>query len=60
MKYIVIEVYCGTREHIDVKGKANKYGKPKIFESQLAALAWIKKNSYLGMSHRYEIAEVEE
>lgn len=59
MKCIVVEVYGVVREHIDVKGKANKYGEPKIFNSNLEALAWIKKNSYTGMSHRYEIVEVE-
>ena len=58
MKCKVVEVYGGVREHIDVKGKPNKYGEPKIFDNSLEALSWIKKHSYSGMSHRYEIVEV--
>ena len=45
------------RASIDVKGKPNKYGKPKDFETKAEAEAWIKKHSYNGMSWKYEIYE---
>lgn len=34
---------------IDVKGKPNKYGKPKDFKTKSEAEKWIKKHSYKGM-----------
>ena len=43
------------RAAIDVKGKPNKYGKPKDFETKEDAEKWIKKHSYNGMSWKYEI-----
>lgn len=46
------------RALIDVKGEPNQYGIPKVFETKDAAESWIKKNSYKGMSWRYEIREV--
>ena len=46
------------RALIDVKGKPNQYGIPKVFETKGAAESWIKKNSYKGMSWKYEIREV--
>ena len=46
------------RALIDVKGKPNKYGIPKVFETKDAAESWIKKHSYKGMSWKYEICEV--
>ena len=45
------------RASIDIKGKANQYGKPKDFETKADAEAWIKKHSYNGMSWKYEIYE---
>ena len=45
------------RSAIDVKGKPNKYGKPKDFETKEEAEKWIKKHSYNGMSWKYEIYE---
>ena len=44
-----------VRSAIDVKGKPNKYGKPKDFETKEEAEKWIKKHSYNGMSWKYEI-----
>lgn len=40
------------RSTIDIKGKPNKYGKPKE-----EAEKWIKKHSYNSMSYKYEIYE---
>ena len=45
------------RSAIDVKGKPNKYGKPKDFKTKEDAEKWIKENSYKGMSWKYEIYE---
>lgn len=45
------------RASIDVKGKPNKYAKPKDFETKAEAESWIKKHSYNGMSWKYEIYE---
>lgn len=57
--YKIVEIYGGIAEHIDKKGKANKYGEPKLFETKKEASAWIIKHSYVGMSHKYEIVEAE-
>lgn len=46
------------RALIDVKGKPNQYGIPKVFETKDAAELWIKKHTYKGMSWKYEIREV--
>lgn len=43
---------------IDKKGKPNKYGEPKIFESMGAAINWCDRHTYGGMSHYYKIKEV--
>ena len=48
------------REHIDEKGKPNKYGKPKIFNREVDAWEWVRKKSYKGMSHYFSVKEVEE
>ena len=45
------------RSAIDVKGKPNKYGKPKDFKTKEDAEKWIKEKSYNGMSWKYEIYE---
>ena len=57
--YKIVEIYGGIGEHIDIKGKANKYGEPKLFKTKTEASKWILKHSYTGMSHKYEIMEVE-
>ena len=46
------------RALIDVKGKPNSYGIPKVFETKAAAELWINKHTYKGMSWKYEIREV--
>jgi len=38
-------------------GKPNLYGTPKDFKTKKAAQEWIDKNSYPGMSIKYEIRE---
>ena len=60
MKYKIIEVDGFLRSCIDVNGKANKYGKPKLFEKRADAEKWIEKRSYKGMSFHYEIKEADE
>lgn len=45
------------RSAIDIKGKPNKYGKPKDFSTKEEAEKWIKKHSYNSMSYKYEIYE---
>ena len=55
--YRVVEVDGFIRSCIDVTGKPNKYGKPKIFSTRKSAEEWIKKRSYKGMSFHYEIVE---
>ena len=54
--YKVVKVSGFMREAIDTKGKANKYGEPKKFTLEDAE-KFIKKNSYAGMSFKYEIVE---
>ena len=55
--YKVVKVSGYVREAIDTKGKANKYGKPKKFTLEEAE-KFVKKNSYTGMSCKYEIVEI--
>lgn len=56
MKYIIVKVNGKIREIIDESGKANKYGKAKLFTMDDAE-KFIKKNTYVGMSCKYEILE---
>lgn len=58
--YNVVWVDGFMRACIDEKGKANKYGKPKLFKTKKDADAWVKKNSYKGMSFRYEVVKADE
>lgn len=44
---------------IDEKGQANKYGNRKIFQTMADARKWILKRTYKGMSHSYEVKEVQ-
>lgn len=55
--YRVVRVDGIIRECIDIGGKPNKYGKPKIFATREKAQEWIDKRSYPGMSWHYEIME---
>lgn len=55
----VIEVDGFIRSHIDITGKPNKYGKPKMFKTRSDAALWIHNHSYIGMSFKYEIEEEE-
>ena len=60
MKYIIVENDGFFRSQIDVKGKPNKYGEAKLFDTEEAAYKWIDKHSYKGMSFRYEVLEFPE
>jgi len=57
MAYVVVEVDGIWRAAIDRKGKANKYGEPKIFKSADDAQKWIDRRTYKGVSVHYEIKE---
>ena len=54
----IIEVDGFIRSCICENNKADKYGEPKNFKTIEDAKEWIKKHSYKGMSHRYEIVKV--
>lgn len=56
--YIIVEVDGCIHATINKKNKADKYDDPKEFGSRNAAMAWIKRHSYKGMSHHYEIYAV--
>lgn len=58
--FCIIEIDGCIRSMIDTMGKANKYGKPKLFKTKRDAEAWISKRSYKGMSFKYEIHNVKE
>lgn len=58
MSYYIVKHDGHIHQIIDKKGKPNKYGEPKIFESMGAAINWCDRRSYDGMSHYYEIKEV--
>ena len=55
--YKVVKVSGFMREAIDKKGKPNKYREPKLFTLKEAE-NFVKKNSYTGMSFKYEIVEL--
>lgn len=59
-KYIV--VYCDMdgkyKAQIGIKGLPDKYGKPKIFKTKKEANEFIKRKTYGGMSHYYEIEKI--
>ena len=48
------------RSIINNKGKADKYGDAKLFNTRKAAERWINNHSYKGMTFHYEIREVED
>lgn len=60
MKYIIIEDDGIMRVIINTKGKADKYGDAKLFNTKKSAEKWIDVHSYKGMSFHYEIREVED
>lgn len=57
--YKVVKVDSWLRQQICADGKPNKYGKPKLFKTEKEAQKWIDKNSYKGMSYKYEIVKAE-
>lgn len=56
--YYIVEHDGVVNQIIDEKGQANKYGKPKIFQTMADARKWILKHTYKGMTHSYEVKEV--
>lgn len=70
--FYIVEHECGVNQIIDTKGKANKYGKAKLFDSAGDAVKWLSKhyknksyavnNSMFGImtSPFYEIKEATE
>lgn len=55
--YHIVKVDGLWRAAICTDGKPSKYGKPQKFSSYKEAEEWIAKNSYRGMSYRYEIVK---
>ena len=53
--YHICRIEGFIRAAIDNKGKPNKYGAPKNFETKEDEEKWITKHTYKGMSWRYEI-----
>lgn len=60
MKYIIIENDGIMLSIINTKGKADRYGDAKLFNTRKSAEKWIDIHSYKGMSFQYEIREVED
>ena len=58
--YRVVEIEGPIRTYICKNNKADKYDIPKNFKNTKDAEKWIEKHIYKGMSHRYEVVEVEE
>ena len=56
-QYKIVQVEGQMRQAIGTNGKASKYTTPKVFSGKDAS-KFIQKNTYKGMSHRYEIIEV--
>lgn len=57
--FYVVKIDGIVRNWIDTTGKANKYGKPKLFKTEKDAEAWIARRTYKGMTHKYEIRRFE-
>ena len=61
--YAIVKIYGIVRELVTVPYGGTKLGcinegNIKIFERKKDANEWIKKNSYGGMSHKYEIVKL--
>jgi len=56
--YYVVKVDGMYRASICKDGKPSKYGERKLFSTMRDAQKWVDRNSYKGMSFRYEIREV--
>ena len=58
--YIIVKVDGWMRQQICTDGKPDKYGEPKLFKTEREAWKWVSKNSYKGMSFKYEIRRIED
>lgn len=56
-KFRIVMVDGWYKAVICKNDKPDKYGTPKDFKTRKEAEEWIKKNSYKGMSFKYEIIE---
>ena len=59
MKYKVIRNSSGNRQAWTVDREFSKYGEPFLFSSLESAQLFVKKRTYKGMSHSYEIKPME-
>lgn len=55
--YYVIEHDGKINSLIDIHGKPNKYGYPKLFDTMADARKWILKKTYKGMTVSYSVKE---
>ena len=58
MSFYIVKHDGIVHQIIDEDGRPNKYGNPKIFKNMIDAQKWILKHTYKGMSHSYEVKEV--
>lgn len=54
--FYIVEHDMKVHQIIDTKGKANKYGKAKLFDTAGDALKWLSKH-YKGSLATYEVKE---
>lgn len=54
-KYYIVQIDGHVYNHIDIKNKPNKYGECKYFDTFEDAAKWVKRHTYIGMSHYYAI-----
>lgn len=47
------------RAIVDKTGIPNRYGARMLFKTKKQAEAWVKKKTYPGMSHGYEVLKAE-
>lgn len=57
--YYIVEHDMGVHQIIDQKGKANKYGKAKLFKTAEEALCWLSRHKK-GMTATQPCYEVKE
>lgn len=57
--YYIVYVDGSYRAAIDQSGIPNRYSAKMVFKTKKQAEAWVKKKSYPGMSHGYEVLKAE-
>lgn len=58
--YYIIQVDGIFRTPISKSGRPERYEEPRYFKTLKGAKKWVERNTYKGMSWKYEIVRLEE